>query len=203
TAGDGVWWPPLRPRRIQSRSMPMMGGSRPSLCVDVPSTAGRDAPAGHQIWPVDGPILRGRNFGRLPGAGRAGHGIVTIHAYTLAMFLLNRRQASMPTETQALPGRPDSMTIPERHHVNRERIVPPFPEGTRTAIFALGCFWGAEKDFWQTPGVVSTAVGYAGGFTPNATYNEACSGQTGHAESVLVVYDPKKVTYEQLLKVFW
>jgi peptide-methionine (S)-S-oxide reductase len=136
-------------------------------------------------------------------AAGSGHRIVTIHAYTLAMFLLNRRQASMPTETQALPGRPDSMTIPERHHVNGERIVPPFPEGTRTAIFAFGCFWGAEKDFWETPGVVSTAVGYAGGFTPNATYNEVCSGGTGHAESVLVVYDPKKVTYEQLLRVFW
>ncbi|MHB8399676.1 MAG: peptide-methionine (S)-S-oxide reductase MsrA, partial [Candidatus Limnocylindrales bacterium] len=91
----------------------------------------------------------------------------------------------------------------ERHLVTGERIVPPFPAGTRTAIFGLGCFWGAERDFWRTPGVVSTAVGYAGGYTENATYREVCSGDTGHAEVVLVVYDPAKVSYEQLLKVFW
>ena len=109
----------------------------------------------------------------------------------------------MPTATDALPGRPDAMSVPERHFVNGARIVPPFPDGTRTAVFAFGCFWGAEKDFWETPGVVSTAVGYAGGFTPNPTYEEACSGRTGHAESVLVVYDPAKVSYEHLLKVFW
>ena len=95
------------------------------------------------------------------------------------------------------------MTVPARHHVNGASLTGPWPDGTRTAIFALGCFWGAEKDFWQTPGVISTAVGYAGGFTPNPTYEEVCSGRTGHAESVLVAYDPARVTYEQLLKVFW
>ncbi len=95
------------------------------------------------------------------------------------------------------------MPVAERHLVSGERIVPPFPDGTKTAIFGLGCFWGAERDFWRTAGVVSTAVGYAGGYTSNATYGEVCSGATGHAEVVLVVYDPAKVSYEQLLKVFW
>ena len=95
------------------------------------------------------------------------------------------------------------MSIPERHYVNGARIAPPWPDGTRTAIFALGCFWGAEIAFWSLPGVVSTAVGYAGGTTPNPTYREACSGMTGHTESVLVAYDPERITYEQLLKVFW
>jgi len=95
------------------------------------------------------------------------------------------------------------MSIPERHYVNGARIAPPWPDGTRTAIFALGCFWGAEKAYWSLPGVVSTAVGYAGGTTPNPTYREACSGMTGHTESVLVAYDPERITYEQLLKVFW
>jgi peptide-methionine (S)-S-oxide reductase len=95
------------------------------------------------------------------------------------------------------------MAIPERHYVNGARIAPPWPDGTRTAVFALGCFWGAEKAFWSLPGVVSTAVGYAGGTTPNPTYQEACSGMTGHTESVLVAYDPERTSYEQLLKVFW
>ena len=95
------------------------------------------------------------------------------------------------------------MSIPERHYVNGARIAPPWPDGTRTAIFALGCFWGAEKAFWSLPGVDSTAVGFAGGTTPNPTYREACSGMTGHTESVLVAYDPERITYEQLLKVFW
>jgi peptide-methionine (S)-S-oxide reductase len=95
------------------------------------------------------------------------------------------------------------MPTAERHYVNGASLTPPWPEGTRTAIFALGCFWGAEKDFWQTPGVISTAVGYAGGQTPNANYGEVCSGRTGHAEAVLVAYDPSKVSYEELLKVFW
>jgi peptide-methionine (S)-S-oxide reductase len=90
-----------------------------------------------------------------------------------------------------------------RHRVNGASLTGPWSDGTRTAIFGMGCFWGAEKDFWQTPGVVSTAVGYAGGLTPNATYEEVCSGQTGHAEVVLVAYDPQRVSYEQLLKVFW
>ena len=95
------------------------------------------------------------------------------------------------------------MPIPERHFVNGAPLAPPWPEGTQTAIFALGCFWGAEKAFWTLPGVVSTAVGYAGGYTPNPTYREACSGLTGHAEVVLVAYDPTRIAYEELLRVFW
>ncbi len=109
----------------------------------------------------------------------------------------------MPDPTDALPGRAQALAVPETHFVNGARIAPPFPDGTRTAIFGLGCFWGAEKDFWQVPGVVSTAVGYAGGYTPNPTYEEVCSARTGHAEVVLVNYDPARVSYDQLLKVFW
>jgi peptide-methionine (S)-S-oxide reductase len=118
------------------------------------------------------------------------------------MFLF-KRPSTMPTSSEALPGRTTPMPVPETHYVNGQRIVPPFPEGTRTAIFGLGCFWGDENDFWETPGVVSTAVGYAGGFTPNPDYEEVCTGRTGHAEVVLVVYDPAKISYEGLLKVFW
>ena len=118
------------------------------------------------------------------------------------MFLF-KRPSTMPTPSEALPGRSTAMPVPETHYVNGQRIVPPFPEGTRTAVFGLGCFWGDEKDFWETPGVVSTAVGYAGGFTPNPDYEEVCTGRTGHAEVVLVVYDPKRISYEGLLKVFW
>ncbi len=109
----------------------------------------------------------------------------------------------MSTPQQALPGRSDKMPVPETHFVNGARLEPPFPEGSQRAVFALGCFWGAERKFWQTPGVISTAVGYAGGFTPNPTYREVCSGQTGHAEAVLVVFDPRRVGYEELLRVFW
>jgi peptide-methionine (S)-S-oxide reductase len=109
----------------------------------------------------------------------------------------------MPTAADALPGRSETMAVPAHHFVNGESLTGPWPDGTKTAIFALGCFWGAEKDFWQTPGVVSTAVGYVGGFTPNPSYREVCTGGTGHAEAVLVAYDPAKVSYEQLLKVFW
>ncbi|HET9613562.1 MAG TPA: peptide-methionine (S)-S-oxide reductase, partial [Candidatus Limnocylindrales bacterium] len=107
------------------------------------------------------------------------------------------RSPAMPTAATALPGRSESMPVPDRHFVNGASLTGPWPDGTRTAIFAFGCFWGAEKDFWETPGVVSTAVGYAGGFTPNPTYREVCSGRTGHAEAVLVAYDPAKVSYEQ------
>jgi len=95
------------------------------------------------------------------------------------------------------------MPLTDRHFINGASLKGPWAEGTRTAIFGLGCFWGAEKDFWQVPGVVSTAVGYAGGFTENADYREVCTGRTGHAEAVLVAYDPEKVSYEQLLRVFW
>ena len=99
---------------------------------------------------------------------------------------------SMPSPDRTLPGRAEPMPIPERHVVNGAPLAPPWPDGTRTAVFALGCFWGAEKAFWSLPGVISTAVGYAGGATPNPTYREACSGMTGHAESVLVAYDPER-----------
>ena len=118
------------------------------------------------------------------------------------MFLF-RRPSTVPEPKDALPGRAEPITITEPHHVSGATLTPPWPEGARTAIFGLGCFWGAEKDFWQTDGVITTAVGYAGGHTPNPTYEETCSGQTGHAEVVLVVYDPERVSYEQLLKVFW
>ncbi len=109
----------------------------------------------------------------------------------------------MPAPQQALPGRSDRMPVPAKHFVNGASLQPPFPEGARQALFALGCVWGAERKFWQTPGVVTTAVGYAGGFTPNPTYQEVCTGLTGHAEAVLVVFDPRRVTYEELLRVFW
>jgi peptide-methionine (S)-S-oxide reductase len=114
-----------------------------------------------------------------------------------------RSAPSMPPPTDALPGRSEAMPVPARHYVNGQALTGPWPDGTKTAIFALGCFWGAEKDFWETPGVVSTAVGYIGGYTPNPTYREVCTGRTGHAEAVLVAYDPSEVSYEQLLKIFW
>jgi peptide-methionine (S)-S-oxide reductase len=109
----------------------------------------------------------------------------------------------MPTPDEALPGRSDAMPVPEAHYVNNHRLSPPWPEGMETALFGLGCFWGAERRFWQTEGVYVTAVGYAAGYTPNPTYREVCSGMTGHNEVVLVVYDPKLVSYEALLRVFW
>jgi peptide-methionine (S)-S-oxide reductase len=109
----------------------------------------------------------------------------------------------MPTPGEVLPGRAEPVELPDRHFVHGAPIPPPWPEGTRTAIFGLGCFWGAERTFWQTPGVISTAVGYAGGATPNPTYREVCSGKTGHSEVVLVAYDPSQISYEALLRVFW
>jgi peptide-methionine (S)-S-oxide reductase len=114
-----------------------------------------------------------------------------------------RPNPKLPSPADMLPGRAATMPIPDRHYVNGASLTPPWPDGTRTAVFGMGCFWGAEKDFWQTPGVISTAVGYAGGQTPNPNYREVCSGRTGHAEVVLVAYDPSKVSYEELLKVFW
>jgi len=113
------------------------------------------------------------------------------------------KKTKMPTAGEALPGRSQKMDVPEKHHVNGARLEPPFPAGTETAIFGLGCFWGAEKKFWNVKGVYTTAVGYAAGFTPNPTYREVCTGQTGHNEVVLVVFDPKQVSYADLLKVFW
>jgi peptide-methionine (S)-S-oxide reductase len=118
-------------------------------------------------------------------------------------MLFSQRKIQMPTPQQALPGRDTPMPVPKAHFVNRHPLRPPFPEGMQRAQFALGCFWGAERKFWQTEGVFSTAVGYAGGYTPNPTYDEVCSGLTGHTEAVLVVFDPAKVDYQQLLKLFW
>jgi len=109
----------------------------------------------------------------------------------------------MPTVAQALPGRTAKMPVPPRHFVNGHRLTPPWPAGHRQAVFGMGCFWGAERRFWQSPGVYTTAVGYAGGHTPNPTYEEVCSGRTGHAEVVLVVFDPKITSFAALLKTFW
>jgi peptide-methionine (S)-S-oxide reductase len=117
------------------------------------------------------------------------------------MFL--RRKLEMVDPEKALRGRDEPITVPATHAVLGTPLRPPFLDGTRTAVFALGCFWGAERLFWTVPGVVTTAVGYVGGFTPNPTYEEVCSGRTGHTEAVLVAYDPEKVTLEALLKVFW
>ena len=110
---------------------------------------------------------------------------------------------TIPSKADALPGRSEKIPVPETHFVNGARLEEPFPAGLEKAMFALGCFWGAERKFWQTKGVYSTAAGYAAGHTPNPTYREVCSGQTGHAEVVLVVFDPKQVSYGELLKVFW
>lgn len=112
-------------------------------------------------------------------------------------------KTQMVSPEKALPGRDEPIPVPPRHEVLDAPLAPPYPDGAEIAEFALGCFWGAERTFWQTPGVVSTAVGYEGGYTPNPTYEEVCSGLTGHTETVRVVYDPTKITYEELLRVFW
>jgi peptide-methionine (S)-S-oxide reductase len=112
-------------------------------------------------------------------------------------------KANMVDERDALPGRAERMPVPERHDVLGTPLEPPFPEGLERAVVGLGCFWGAERVFWQAPGVYTTAVGYAGGFTPNPTYEEVCSGRTGHAEVVLVVFDPAVTSYEEILRLFW
>ncbi|HJP65717.1 MAG TPA: peptide-methionine (S)-S-oxide reductase MsrA [Actinomycetota bacterium] len=119
------------------------------------------------------------------------------------MMLWTRHKTEMPAPDDALKGRDTPILQPGTHYVNGNPIAPPFPEGLQQAVFGLGCFWGAEKLFWETPGVWTTAAGYAGGYTPNPTYEEVCSARTGHTEVVLVVFDPEQVTYEQLLRLFW
>jgi peptide-methionine (S)-S-oxide reductase len=119
-------------------------------------------------------------------------------------MLFAKKSVAMVTPEQALPGRTDqTMPVPASHFVLGTPLTPPWPDGVRTAVFGMGCFWGAERKFWQLEGVYSTAVGYAGGYTPNPTYEETCSGLTGHTEVVLVVFDPVRVTYSELLRVFW
>ena len=120
------------------------------------------------------------------------------------MFLSRlTNKLTVPTAEESLPGRDSAIAVPATHFVNGASLKPPWPDGTETAVFGMGCFWGAERGFWETPGVISTAVGYAGGHTANPTYEEVCSGRTGHTEAVLVAYDPKQVSYEDLLRVFW
>jgi len=119
------------------------------------------------------------------------------------MALFSSSKSNLVDADRALPGRSESMPVPAQHFVNFNPMTPPFPDGMETAVFALGCFWGAERKFWEADGVFTTAVGYAGGYTPNPTYEEVCSGRTGHTEAVLVVFDPAKISYEALLKIFW
>ncbi|MBK8253836.1 MAG: peptide-methionine (S)-S-oxide reductase MsrA [Polyangiaceae bacterium] len=116
---------------------------------------------------------------------------------------LGSKKVKMPSAAEALPGRSEQMPVPEKHYVLGTTLVPPFPQGLELAMFGMGCFWGAEKKFWQKKGVYSTSVGYAAGLTPNPTYHEVCTGQTGHNEVVRVVFDPKIVTFDDLLQVFW
>ncbi len=118
-------------------------------------------------------------------------------------MLFTRKSHAMPAPENTLPGRPGAMPITEHHVVLGTPLEPPFPEGIETAIFGMGCFWGAERLFWQLPGVYTTAVGYAGGTTPNPSYEETCSGRTGHTEAVLVAYDPARISYDDLLRTFW
>jgi peptide-methionine (S)-S-oxide reductase len=119
------------------------------------------------------------------------------------MWVFTGKSQAPVSASEALPGRTERMVVPELHAVNGRRIVPPFPSGLEAALFGMGCFWGAERCFWQRAGVYSTAVGYAGGFTPNPTYEEVCSGRTGHAEVVRVLFDPTAIPYESLLRIFW
>lgn len=119
-------------------------------------------------------------------------------------MLFMRKPVAMVTAADALPGRDTPIPTASTHYVNGSKLLPPYPDGLEQAVFALGCFWGAERKFWELgDGIYTTAVGYAGGFTPNPTYEETCSGLTGHTEVVLVVFDPKKISYERLLKTFW
>jgi len=117
--------------------------------------------------------------------------------------MFTRKPLTIPSKAEALPGRSERIAVPEQHFVNHNRLSPPFPDGLQRALFGMGCFWGAERKFWTLRGVYTTAVGYAGGFTPNPTYREVCTGMTGHNEVVLAVFDPQAIAYEALLKVFW
>jgi peptide-methionine (S)-S-oxide reductase len=121
----------------------------------------------------------------------------------MVMSFLQRHKTSMPSADQALPGRDTPISVPERHFVLDAPLEPPFPDDTEPAVFGMGCFWGAERVFWEAPGVYTTAAGYAGGFTPNPTYEEVCSGRTGHNEVVLVVFRPAEIPYEEVLRLFW
>jgi peptide-methionine (S)-S-oxide reductase len=118
-------------------------------------------------------------------------------------MVVRELKLKMPRPDEALPGRKEAMPVAERHFVNKHRIVPPFPTGTELAMFGMGCFWGAERKFWEDPRVYATAVGYAGGHTPNPSYREVCTGMTGHNEVVRVIFDPKTIDYEALLRIFW
>ena len=119
------------------------------------------------------------------------------------MFLFDKAKTTLVDPADALPGRDEQIAVPARHEVLGNPLTPPWPEGFETAVFGLGCFWGAERVFWQAPGVYTTAVGYAGGYTPNPSYEEVCSARTGHAEVVLVVFDPKQTSYDAMLRLFW
>jgi len=123
-----------------------------------------------------------------------------VQPYNSRMF---GKSIKLPSKDDALPGRDAAIAVPGAHYVNGHKLAPPFPEGLERAMFGMGCFWGAEKKFWQLPGVYTTAVGYAAGYTKNPTYREVCTGMTGHTEAVLVVFDPKVIRYEDLLRVFW
>ncbi|MDQ1395667.1 MAG: peptide-methionine (S)-S-oxide reductase [Acidimicrobiaceae bacterium] len=118
-------------------------------------------------------------------------------------MLFARHKTQLPSADEALPGRPEPLPVPNQHFVNGTPIQPPFPEGMEQVVVGMGCFWGAERKFWEADGVYTTAVGYAGGFTPNPTYEETCSGRTGHTEVVLVVFDPKRATFDDMLRLFW
>jgi peptide-methionine (S)-S-oxide reductase len=145
---------------------------------------------------VSGPSIKtqGRlELRRKAGFSRTAHGGIIVFD----------KEIEMASKADALPGRAERMPVPAQHHVNGARLEPPFPAGLERAMFGLGCFWGAEKMFWQLPGVYTTAVGYAAGHTPNPTYREVCSGRTGHSEVVLVVFDPRQLSYADLVKAFW
>ncbi|XP_064002752.1 mitochondrial peptide methionine sulfoxide reductase isoform X3 [Pogoniulus pusillus] len=126
-----------------------------------------------------------------------------LHVLRGSIFRMGDSASRLPQREEALPGRSQRTAVADKHHVNGNRTVEPFPEGSQMAVFGMGCFWGAEKLFWSQKGVYSTQVGFAGGYTPNPTYKEVCSGRTGHAEVVRVVYQPENISFEKLLKVFW